>query len=348
MRVQPSFGFPLKRVSSGLYTDSSPQEKGIELYCSTWDQVVYTEDTSQVMCRRRQLPPLRIGGYLLNRTGKLYALLHQLWCIAGPSVECLRALCNEVRSITTDFGTEKALANAPCLLRQIAETHNLQLPSDFRDDVFQFPKAVHSPGWCHIWDTLLRRACTSLTFFPEFLAQAKSISAFVRQYRVDIERDLKAADERASAAILKNAKAPAFASWRWTTLFETVRCVQEVHMVLKLKWHLLTCTSKMKDRVTVQSVESALKSARFEHILEFMHWLCSLLLKLQRWGTSCACHQDPRAMKLSNNSNNMYFSPAACFKVQTLQDFALNGRSLLSCCLGLQVFQGVTRHLAWV
>ena len=115
-------------------------------------------------CRRRQLHPVRIGGFLLNARGKLYTLLWQIWAAAGGDVMSMRRFCQQVRSITTDFGTEKALADHGDILRSFANAHGLSLPDEFVDLPRQFPLAIHQPGWCHIIDTLLRRGLCSLRY----------------------------------------------------------------------------------------------------------------------------------------------------------------------------------------
>lgn len=98
-------------------------------------------------------------------------------------------------------------------------------------------------------------------FFPGFLADCKAIVHFVRQYRVDLKHDLNRLGQSAAASIVEGAKSPKFAHWRWTTLYETVKCVQAIYPVLQTNWENIQCKDKIRDQGPVNKVDSALRDA---------------------------------------------------------------------------------------
>jgi hypothetical protein len=131
-------------------------------------------------------------------------------------------------------------------------------------------------------------------FFPGFLADCKAIVHFVRQYRVDLKHCLNRLGQSAAASIVEGAKSPKFAHWRWTTLYETVKCVQAIYPVLQTNWENIQCKDKIRDQGPVNKVDSALRDPLFWPLLAFVMFLTQVLTRLQRWGTSCACHPEPR------------------------------------------------------
>ena len=69
-------------------------------------------ETFRGLCFSRRLAPVvSLSKDLLGVTGKTIALLWQIYLVAGPSFEGVRAYLNQVRSITTDMGCECHIAD---------------------------------------------------------------------------------------------------------------------------------------------------------------------------------------------------------------------------------------------
>ncbi|CAK0789149.1 unnamed protein product [Prorocentrum cordatum] len=95
-----------------LHSDGSPQWAGVELFASTFDILTpCAQGPSKYHVDRRLLPLISIGMSMFSALGKCFALLWQVFLIAGPRFEDVRKFLNIVRSLTVDFGTERLLAD---------------------------------------------------------------------------------------------------------------------------------------------------------------------------------------------------------------------------------------------
>lgn len=136
-----------------IYCDASPQ-KGSEYFASTLD--VY--DRRQGTWARWLLPCVVLDPTLMDAFGKTLALLWQVFLIAGPSFEAVRAFCNKVRSLTTDLGVERLVVQQPDWLPDFWQLLAPRLPRPPADQSWLWPNAVSIPGWKHAWDGLLHSA----------------------------------------------------------------------------------------------------------------------------------------------------------------------------------------------
>ena len=93
-----------------LYADVSPQWRQMELYAASFD--LKDGDT----CVHKLFPALALDKECRDATGKCVALLWQIFLIAGPSYFLVKLFCSRVRSVTTDQGVERLLADFPGFL----------------------------------------------------------------------------------------------------------------------------------------------------------------------------------------------------------------------------------------
>jgi hypothetical protein len=163
-------------VAYYLYTDASPQWRGSELCASSLDMV---DHVSQAYSRRL-LPIVSLDKGFFDSLGKTLALLWQLWLCCGPSFEAMRRCCSQVRSVTSDLGTERFIVNMGDILPFFYQVIGFPMPrSDLQASPATqhlFPMALQVPGWRHAVDVLLQRALSALPWFPRWVAQFKALS----------------------------------------------------------------------------------------------------------------------------------------------------------------------------
>eukprot|EP00959_Pyramimonas_sp_CCMP1952_P082536 1724624-Pyramimonas_sp.AAC.1 len=167
-----------------LFTDSSPQWMGLELFASSYDMISYSEGATHFT--RRLLPVTTVKHYMLGARMKVFSLLWQIALVSGMSITQIRRFCRRVRSVTTDFGTERLIADATDMVPDFCRSIGSTVPEGVLRDEFTFPRALYMAGWRHIFDTLLKRACCSLKWFPKFLEQLKAVSRFLRNHREEV------------------------------------------------------------------------------------------------------------------------------------------------------------------
>jgi hypothetical protein len=168
------------RVGLYLYTDASPQLRGTELCCSTLDTICIDSDHFI----RKLLPVVSLQRCMFSSRGKVFAVLWQLFLIAGPTLAAMRAVCRRIRGVVTDLGTERKLADAADVLPEFMKLiGHVVRPSEMHEwqaTAHLFPLAVAIPGWRHAVDVLLQRSLCSQDWFPKVLARLKVQSSVSR------------------------------------------------------------------------------------------------------------------------------------------------------------------------
>ena len=201
-------------VNVYIFADASPQWRGIELYAVTIDIVLGGK------LIRRLAPLVALSKTQLDLSGKLVALLWQMYLMIG-SWSSLKRFCQCVRSVTTDMGTERLLADSADSLREFFSTAfpTEPLPNDAPGN-FLFENALHMPGFRHMLDNIIQRGLSSMRSFPGFLEKLKAIVRFLRNELVldEVCRCLQRDGFDGLAAVLRKAKLTTFANWRWGTL----------------------------------------------------------------------------------------------------------------------------------
>lgn len=198
-----------------------------------------------------------------------------------------------VRSLTTDQGVERLLADFP-----------LVLPAFFRliDPAFQaqrvtadallFPRALAVPGWLHLWDFLIRRGLESLDFFPSWLQGLKALVHFLRgtQHSTVIARNLRQRGLAGAADLIEQARLPTFAAWRWGTL--RLCCDRLAPILASLRATFdATLFKDSRDRKGIATMLAALKSKEWPGQFMFIQWYCAWLGDIMNWGKGCFCHE---------------------------------------------------------
>ena len=240
----------------------------------------------------------------LDRAGKLMTLLWQIFLIAGPTFAAMRRFCNRIRSITTDFGVERGLANSADVLDLFYSFIDpkwqpwpeLRAPSGL-----MFPRCMYMPGWKHLVDNLIQRALNSFRWFASFIGRYKSLIQLLRQTTVisTIAREWRSRNLSGAAAVLEGAAFPSFAAWRWGTL-DACCCATASILDTLVQNFNATPFANVRDRTMIRNVVSALGDATWKRQHQFVHWFCRWLGDLLSWAGGCSCHpkrtyDDPKA-----------------------------------------------------
>jgi hypothetical protein len=217
-------------------------------------------------------------------------LLWQIFLLVGSRYEEIRRFLASIRSITTDFGTERLLSGMPDLLPSFCKAVNIELPRDFKQQRWLFPRAIQAPCWMHMMDTLLMRSLISIRWFPLFLERLKSLLKFFREHTADIQHDLDALGLNAVVALLGTVTFPYFAKWRWKPLHDVCKAVGGVINTFRRNYASLSFVTKLKDQKLVKQVQDTLQDRAWASELDFVSWQAEWITNLQRWGGSCTCH----------------------------------------------------------
>lgn len=206
-------------ISIHFWCDASPQVRGYELYAASLD--LFAGGVS----RRVLLPVVALPRYLMDAVGKAAALVWMIFLLAGPAFHSMQGFLTRVRSITTDQGTERKIADMPWFLDAWFELAGFQRPVQVPPSDWLFPRAMALPGWKHLWDLLIRRGLSSLRWFPGWLDTFKGLTSWLRhRQNIDVlAKDLEDKGRRGLAAVLKSLSLPPFANWRWSTLARLCR-----------------------------------------------------------------------------------------------------------------------------
>lgn len=197
-----------------LFTDASPQWKGLEFFASSYDVF------SGGAFARRLFPMVSLDKSFMDAIGKTLAFLWQAWLLAGPGMESLMVLCSRVRAITTDQGVERFIVDFPGRLDEFFALVDPDYVCPAVAHEFLFPRALAMPGWLHMWDLVIRRGLCGARFFPEWVRGLKAIVGTLRR-STDLEaigKYFRRKGAKGAADPLKSAKLPSFAEWRWGTL----------------------------------------------------------------------------------------------------------------------------------
>ena len=103
-----------------LYCDGSPQWRGVEVFASSMDVII------DGFLMKLLLPLVSLTRERLDRVGKTVALLWQMVLVVGSSL--LALVCQRVRCIITDNGTERLIVGMPNFLEDFFEYVHLRRP----------------------------------------------------------------------------------------------------------------------------------------------------------------------------------------------------------------------------
>ena len=171
------------RVWIMIFIDASPQWRGVELFAGSFDMISHGIFR---YCARRLFPQIQIGPLLYTVLGKCFALLWQVWLVAGPDIGRMRAFTDRVRSFCTDLGAERSVFKVPDLLPDFCRHIGVAVPRSYVRRQFLFPNAMLVTGWHHVFDGVVRFGMFSLKWFPSFLNKLKLMVKFFRNALPDL------------------------------------------------------------------------------------------------------------------------------------------------------------------
>ena len=284
LRKSPDAG----RVVIHLYCDASPQWRGLEMFASSFE--LSFGDT----VLRRLFPLVSLDRRRLDALGKTLTLMWQIYLIAGPSADLLKYFCSRVASITTDMGVEHKIANMPGLWGEfwLLFEPRKQLRDGEGDDDWLFPNCLHCPGWNHTFDLVLRTGLCSLVFFPSFLEKFKAVIAFLRlESNVSVLcQHLNQRGVAGVAEMLRAARLPKLAAWRWGTLHEACKGLDRFVVTLSQHFDAAWFTAT-RQAAQLGLVTRALSSEDWLEQFRFVTWFCQWIGELMIWGRGCDCHE---------------------------------------------------------
>ena len=187
---------------------------------ATFD-IIVNDERGGFLQFRRLFPAVSVSTDMVSALGKTLSLLWQVFLVAGPSFARMRAYLSRVRSITTDFGTERKIVDIRDILAGFFVWIGAPLPKNYITLSHLFPHALLNPGLRHCWDRLIKKCLNSLPFFASFLDGLKAVVSFIRERKPDLVRALRKAGHDDLAAYLDEQSLAPFAKWRWGTIFET-------------------------------------------------------------------------------------------------------------------------------
>jgi hypothetical protein len=252
----------LEMYDFNIYTDGSPQWRGLEMLATSFDL------TGPDYYVRRLMPLISLERYQLTLVGKIIAILWQFFLIVGPSYVLFRMVLRRIRSFTVDQGTERLTADHRDVLHDFLDWLHIRIPPSARTSMplYLFPRALIMTGWFHIWDTLLRRGLCACDFFPGFIGKLKGALGFLRMetIRNEIVRRLKDSGKQGLAMVFEATPFQYFARWRWGTLqkacTDMVRYRESLTESFDKTWF-----SNSKDQTGLANLCSLLYNARSQN-----------------------------------------------------------------------------------
>lgn len=272
-----------------LFADASPQWRQLELYAASFD----LKDGDTII--HKLFPALALDKWSRDAFGKCVALLWQIFLVAGPSYFLVKLWCSRVRSVTTDQGVERMLADYPGFLGDffwlVDPKYKIKDANPPLANLF--PRALAMPGWQHMWDLLMRRGLTQMRFFPQWITGLKAIVNFLRSVANSsvVVRSLRQKGLDGAADMIEQASLPSFAEWRWGTL---LLCCNRLALFLDTLIANFDAAlfRDCKDRVGITTMLAALRSTVWRKQFDFVKWFCNWLGGIMAWGKGCDCHEE--------------------------------------------------------
>ena len=277
----------LERPVFYVWTDSSPQWKGLEYCASSFD--TYNAGAF----KRRLLPCMSLTRGRTSAVHKCLALLWQCFLMVGPVQ--LQSFCRSIRAIITDMGVERLIARMPISLLSSFFRHLGSNVFITLDSPWLFPYALGVPGWKHALDLITRRGLWLLPFFPKFIKYVKAIISFLREEMEAVCHDLRKRGYVGLAGMMQKVHLPNFAAWRWSTLDSCLKAISPFVESFGLVFDP-TGFRNSRDTTRIKLVCEALLSRAWYSQLTVVGFFCDTLTRLLNWGGGCRCHnaEDPQ------------------------------------------------------
>jgi len=239
------------------------------------------------------MPQICIGVASTTALGKVIAFLWTLVIMVGPSYVALRSFLGRVSWIITDYGTERLIPDYKDILCSFLGMIGAPIPRTAKTFDFLFPRAVHSPGWGHVSDGLIRSLLCAFSWFPAWHKSCKGLVRFLWTHKDNLVIICKTAGMIGAAKVLAKAKIKKMAAWRWGTLQDCLQSVSEgvVETLQNVLGVISGYIHNMRDTAMGTDAMFALTSKAWLTQCRFVRWATAELTHLQRWGGSCMCHQ---------------------------------------------------------
>ena len=163
-------------VTRHVYTDSSPSS-GFEILATEADEFIEGE---RLMNNSTKLPYVGMSHGFTSLAYKTFALLWQIFLVVGPSGDDMRRWVDSVESITTDWGTESGIVNAPDVIPWFLATVLGKAPPEIDKHSRLFRKALWLPGWNHLMSNAMKAALNTLRTWPGVLQKLRVFTKFFR------------------------------------------------------------------------------------------------------------------------------------------------------------------------
>ena len=281
--------------SINVYSDASPVT-GTELQGMLVD-VNFTDGSSL----RMTLPGSSLAYGHTDTMNKSVALIWACWLIAGPTVDDLSWFCSNIRSLTTDFGNEIHLLEAPDILAAVVgwiggvELRFLRERINHQGRAFS--RALRIAGWSHMLGNIMKSTANRMDSWPQYLRYLRELCKFFRNdsYRQHIRRRLRHLPAHLKALLTK-AFTAGFAKWRYETVAEALKQIGDLREVCEaLRPELF---AHAQDQAHIASVMEACSDKKFlSWVVVAGNEIFQVLERLRRWGMICDCpaHQEQRA-----------------------------------------------------
>ena len=268
-----------------VYTDGSPVS-GTELQGMVLD---FCYKNGRV--RRLVLPGATLNYGHFDGANKTISLLHALWLVCGPDEYHLRAACQLVSSVTTDFGVEMVTSDMPDVIEAYLAWMGGQPLADVKSKIVfgkrLFPNSIRIAGWNHTLSSIMKSVVKACDKYPEHLAMMRDLCTFFRNetYRDHLIKLLKG--KVPGIAELLRSFSAGFAKWRYETL---VTCTKALHKLRNLcQRHVREeMFQHVQDRAQIQRVVNACRTPRLWQWISLTYTkVLSKLEVIRRWGMVC-------------------------------------------------------------
>lgn len=269
-----------------IFCDSSPQWRGLELFATSFDVI----DADGAACPRRLAPLVSLGRTQMDAQGKLYGVLWQIWLMAGPKFEDMQRFCERVVAITCDMGTERLLAGMESQVPGLYKLLGYTGPDLRSLSKLTFPRAVHMPGWRHLWDVVIRRGLGSLVFFPAWIGEMRALVSFLRSTVIvgQMKQMMIANGAHGAAEMLSRLSLPPLATWRWRTLGSACAALEPVFDTLRA--HFAPAAFKnTREPSRLRKVCVAMSCPAWRERFRFVAWFTKFLGDIMAWCGGCDC-----------------------------------------------------------
>ncbi|CAK0819359.1 unnamed protein product [Prorocentrum cordatum] len=270
-----------------LYTDSSPNS-GEEIMGSLCD--IFIPGASVL---GHLLPGVCLGHGYQGAMDKAFALLWQLWLIAGPRMETLEHVLEDCLSITTDMGHERLIADLGNCLTVFASKLGLQVSAMFASYSRLLEFCVAVPDWHHLISGCLKASLQALEEWPNILNTLRAHCRFFRSdsYREALVVWLKTNGHGDFSKLLRYFSA-SFAKWRFETFLDVVVSLSRLRNICSFfRPHMLGALQDAQD------FNEVLKHKGNSH---FWRWVSGFTMmakpidRFRTWAAACPhpAHQE--------------------------------------------------------